>query len=176
MSRSRWVATPSRLPGPLRASLCGSSVLLPLLLALCCFCWVPTVPVLYRAHSSWNVPLISPLVFPILLFSSISLHFSFKKGFLSHLASFWDSAFIGYVFPFLVSLLSSAIYKASSDYHFALLELFFLGMVLVTASCTVFQITIHFQALFLQDIIPWIYLSPQLCNHKGFDLGHPGMT
>ena len=37
----------------------------------------------------------------------------------------------------LSSLLFSAIGKASSDNHFAFLNFFFLGMVLITASCTV---------------------------------------
>ena len=36
----------------------------------------------------------------------------------------------------LASLLFSAICKASSDSHFAFLHFFFLGMVLITASCT----------------------------------------
>ena len=46
-----------------------------------------------------NVPLVSPiflkrsLVFPILLFSSISLHCSPKKAFFSPLAILWNSAF-----------------------------------------------------------------------------------
>ena len=48
---------------------------------------------------SWNIPLISPiflkraLVFSILLFSSTSLHCSFKKGFLSLLFILWNSSF-----------------------------------------------------------------------------------
>ena len=48
---------------------------------------------------AWNVPLISPillkgsLVFPILLFSSISWHCSFKKAFLFLHAILWNSAF-----------------------------------------------------------------------------------
>ena len=47
----------------------------------------------------WHVPLITPiflkrsLVFPMLLFSSISLHCSFKKSLLSLLAILWNSAF-----------------------------------------------------------------------------------
>ena len=59
-----------------------------------------------------------PLVFPILLVSSISLHCSFKKA-LSFLAILWNSAF-SWVYlslsplPF-ASLLFSAICKASSD-------------------------------------------------------------
>ena len=48
---------------------------------------------------AWNVPLVSliflkrSLVFPILLFSSISLHWSSRKAFLSLLAVLWNSAF-----------------------------------------------------------------------------------
>ena len=44
----------------------------------------------------------------------------------------------GYIFPFLLclQLLSSAICKASSDNHFAFLHFFFLGLALITASCT----------------------------------------
>ena len=48
---------------------------------------------------AWNVPLVSliflkrALVFPILLFSSISLHWSLRKAFLSLLAILWNSAF-----------------------------------------------------------------------------------
>ena len=48
---------------------------------------------------AWNVPLVSliflkrSLVFPILLFSSISLHWSLRKAFLSLLAILWNSPF-----------------------------------------------------------------------------------
>ena len=48
---------------------------------------------------AWSVPLVSliflkiSVVFPILLFSSISLHWSRKKAFLSLLAIVWNSAF-----------------------------------------------------------------------------------
>ena len=47
---------------------------------------------------AWNVPLVSliflkrSLVFSILLFSSISLHWSLRKAFLSLLAILWNSA------------------------------------------------------------------------------------
>ena len=44
---------------------------------------------------------------------------------------------ISFLFPLLfASLLLSAICKASSDNHFAFLHFFFMGMVLITASCT----------------------------------------
>ena len=48
---------------------------------------------------AWNVPLVSlmflkrSLIFPILLFSSISLHWSLRKAFLSFLAILSNSAF-----------------------------------------------------------------------------------
>ena len=48
---------------------------------------------------TWNVPLVSlvflkrSLVFPTLLFSYISLHWSLRKAFLFLLAIFWNSAF-----------------------------------------------------------------------------------
>ena len=70
------------------------------------------------------------LVFPILLFSFISLHWSLGKAFLSFLAILWNSAFRCVYLSFsplsLASLLFSAIRKASSDNHFAFL-CFFLG-------------------------------------------------
>ena len=93
---------------------------------------------------SSNVSLISPVFLKrsllILLFSSVSLHCLFKKALLSLSTIFWNSAFSSVYLslsplPF-ASFLSSAIYKASSDNHFAFFHFFFLGTVLVTASCT----------------------------------------
>ena len=131
---------------------------------------------------AWNVPLVSliflkrSLVFPILLFSSNSLHWPLRKAFLSLLAVLWNSAFRWVYLPFsplpLASLLFSVIYKASSDNHFAFLHFFFLRMVLITASCTMSQTSIHSSPSTLSDPIPWIYLSLPLYDHKGFDLGH----
>ena len=78
---------------------------------------------------AWNVPLVSliflkrSLVFPILLFSSISLHWSLRKAFLSLLAVLWNSAFKWVYLSFsplpFTSLLFTAICKASSDSRFA---------------------------------------------------------
>ena len=59
---------------------------------------------------AWNVPLISliflkrSLVFPILLFSSISLHWSLRKAFLSLLVILWNLHLNRYIFPFLFCL------------------------------------------------------------------------
>ena len=80
-----------------------------------------------------------------------------EEGFLSLLA-IWKSAFKWvYLFfsplPF-ISLLFSAICKASSDNHFAFLHFFFLGMVLITASCTVLQTSIHSSSGTLLGLVP----------------------
>ena len=59
---------------------------------------------------AWNVPLVSliflktSLVFPILLFSSISLHWSLKKAFHISLLFFGALHSNGYIFPFLLCL------------------------------------------------------------------------
>ena len=127
---------------------------------------------------AWNVPLVSliflkrSLVFPILLFSSISLHRSLRKAFLSLLAILWDSAFnwvyhsfsplplasLSFLPLFVSSCLFTAICK-SSDSHFAFLHFFFLGMVLIPVSCTVSQTSIYSSSGTLSDLIPWIYFS-----------------
>ena len=87
------------------------------------------------------------LAFPIILFSSIFLHWSLRKTFFSLLAILWNSAFKWVYLCFsplpLASLFYSAILKASSDNSFAFLHFFFLEMVLITASCTVSQTSIH---------------------------------
>ena len=102
---------------------------------------------------AWNVPLVSliflkrSLVFPILLFSSISLHRSLKKAFLSLLAILWNSAFRGLYLSFspllFTSLLFAAICKASPVSHFAFSHFFSMRMVLIPVSCTVSQTLFH---------------------------------
>ena len=47
-----------------------------------------------------------------------------------------------------------------------------LGLVLITASCTVSRASVHSSSGTLSDLIPWICLSPSLYNCKGFGLGH----
>ena len=68
---------------------------------------------------------------PILLFPSISLHWSLRKAFLSLLAILWNSAFrcvyLSFYLLRFASLLLSANCKASSDRHFTILHIFFLG-------------------------------------------------
>ena len=102
---------------------------------------------------AWNVPLVSliflkrSLVFPILLFTSISLHWSLRKSFLSLLAILWNSAFKWEYLSFspllYTSLCFTAICKASSGNHFAFLNFFSMGMVLIPVSCTMSRTSVH---------------------------------
>ena len=68
---------------------------------------------------------------------------------------------INFPLPF-ASLLFSTICKTSSDNHFAFLHFFLLGMVLITASCTV----LHSSSGTLSNLIPWTCLSFTLSNHN----------
>ena len=109
-----------------------------------------------------------------------SLHWSLTKAFFSLLAILWNSA-IKWVYlsfsplPF-ISLLFTAICKASSDKNFAFLQFFFLEMVLIPASCKMSGTSVHSSSGTLSNLIPWIYLSLLLYNRKGFDLVYTWMV
>ena len=45
-------------------------------------------------------------------------------------------------------------------------------MVLITDSRTISWTSVHSSSGTQSDLVPWIYLSLPLYNHKGFDLGH----
>ena len=145
MSGSRWVITPLWLSGSWRSFLYSSSVYsCHLFLASAS---VRSIPFLSFVEPifAWNVPLVSliflkiSLVFPILLFSSISLHWSLRKAFLSLLAIPWKSAFkweyLSYFPLFFVSLLFTGICKDFSDNHFVFLHFFSMRMILIPVSC-----------------------------------------
>ena len=118
---------------------------------------------------AWNVPLVSliflkrSLIIPILLFSSISLHWSLWKPFLFLLAIRWNFAFKWVYLSFspllLASLLFTAICKASSDSHFAFLHFFSLGMVLIPV-LWIYLFKLLF--LFTSVICPRMELKDQL--------------
>ena len=128
---------------------------------------------------AWNVPLVSliflksSLVFPILLFSSISLHWSLRNLSYLFLLFFGTLHSDGNIFPFLLCLL-----------------LLFLSQLFVRPSETIilpFCISLFgegfdhppveyykppsivFQTLFLSVLIRWIYVLLSPCNCKGFD-------
>ena len=138
MSGSGWVTTPSWLSGSLRSFLYNYSVY-SFRLFLVSSASIRSLLFLSFVVSifGWNVPLIFPiflmrsLVFLLLLFSSVSLHCSFKKAFLSLLAILWNFA-LSLVYlslsPLLFApLLSLAICKAYSDNRFASCISFSLG-------------------------------------------------
>ena len=153
MSDLRWVITPLWLSGSWRSFVYIFSVYSCHLLISSAY--VRSIPFLsfFVPIFAWNVTLVSlvflnrSLVFPIVLFSSISLHWSLMKAFSSLLASHWNSAFKWVYLSFspllVASLLFSAICKASSDNHFTFFHFFFLGIVLITASCTMSRAYIH---------------------------------
>ena len=105
MCGSRWVITPSWLSGSWRSFLHSSSVY-SFHLFLISSASVRSIPFLsfIMPMFAWNVFLVSQIflkrsvVFPILLFSSISLHWSLKKAFLSLLAILWNCIEMGIAF------------------------------------------------------------------------------
>ena len=182
MSGSRWVITPLWLSGSWRSFLYSSSVY-SCHLFLISSASVRALP--FLSFIMPNVPLVSviflkrSLVFPRLLFSSISLHWSLKKAFFSLLAILWNSAFQWVYLSFsplsLASLLLSGICKASSDNHFAFCISFSWGWSwsLPPVQCHE-PLSIVLQVL--SDLIPWNYLSLPLYSFKGFALGHSWMV
>ena len=185
MSSSRWVITPLWLSRSLRFFFFWYSSVYSCYLFLICSASVRSLLFLSLIMPilSWNIPLIFPIFEEI---SSLShsivflyfLHYSFKKTFLSLLAILWNSVF-SWVYLFLTclllpSLLSSAICKATSDNHFAF-SYFFSGGWFCSLPCVQYHepLSIVLQAFCL---IPWLYLSPLMYNHMGFDLGHTWMV
>ena len=113
MSECRWVTILLELSRSLWSFLNSSSVY------SCRFFLISSasvrflLSVLYCAHLAWNVPLIYPvflkrsLIFPILLFSSISWHCSLHLGRFSYLSMLFSVTLysVRYIFPFLSCLL-----------------------------------------------------------------------
>ena len=116
---------------------------------------------------AWNVPFISliflkrSLVFPILLFSSISLHWSLRKAFLSLLALLWNSAFrcLYISFSSLLWLLffSQLFVRPHQKTILSFCISFSLGwswsLSLVQCQKPLFTVL---QTLCLSDLLPWI--------------------
>ena len=165
MSGSRWVLTPLWLSELWRSFLYNSSSYSChlFLISSASFRSIPFLSFIEPIFA-WNVPLVSlislkrSLVFPILLFSSISLHWSLRKAFLSLLATLWNSAFKWVYLSFspllFTSLVFLAICKTSSDSHFAFLHFFFLGMVLLPVTCTMSRTSVHNSSGSLSGLVP----------------------
>ena len=163
ISGPSWVTTPSWLSRPLRYFLYHSVYSCYLLIF-----YASVRPILFLSFVvpifEWNITLVSLIyfkrsqVFPILLLSSISLHCSLKKAFLSRLPILWNSA-LNSVYLCLSLLhftsLFSAICHTSSYNNFAFLHFFFLKMVLVTASCSILWTSAYSYSGTPSDLIPW---------------------
>ena len=154
MFGSRRVITPLWLSRSWRSFLYSSSVY-SCHLFLIPSAFVRSIPFLSLIESifAWNVPLVSlislkrSLVFPILLFCSISFHWSLRKALFSLLAILWNSAFRCLYLSLSPLLFSSlpfiGISKVSPDCHFAFLHFFSMGMVLIPVSCTMSRTSFH---------------------------------
>ena len=141
MSGSRWVITPLWLSGSWRSFLYSSSVYSCHLFLISSdfFRSIPFLSFIVPIFA-WNIPLVSliflkrSLVFPILLFSSVFALIT-EEGFLISLCYSLELCIQMGISSFS-PLPFTTICKASSDNHFAFLRFFFLGIVLITASCT----------------------------------------
>ena len=98
MSGFSWVIIPLWLSGSWRSFLYSSYVYSGHLLISASLRSIPFLSFIVLIFA-WNVPLVishcleESLDFPILLFSSICLHWSLRKAFLSFIAILWNSAF-----------------------------------------------------------------------------------
>ena len=140
--------TLSWLSGSLRPLLYSSSVYsCHLVFNIFCFCQICTVSVLHSAHLFVKRFLISPiflkrsLVFAVLLFSSVSLHFSLK-AFLSLLVILWNSAF-SWIYLSPLPFSSQLFVKLSRTTTFAFLHFFFGEMVFVITSLHFYEPPAH---------------------------------
>ena len=174
VSGSRWVITPSWLSQSLR-SFC---IVLPCILATFSACHL--------------LLLLGPYHFCPSLCLSLHENFLGISNFLEEISSLSHSVVFLYFFAlitdegFIISpcyslelciqmgissfsplpslLFFSQLFVFSSDNHFAFLHFFFLGMVLIPASCTVSWTSVHTSSGTLSDLIPWIYLPLPLYN------------
>ena len=153
-SGSRWVITPLWLSGSLIYFLYSYSVYSChlFLIPSSSVRWIPLLSFIVPIVA-WNVSLVS-LIFWRDLWSFLFYRFPLflcidHLGRLSYLSFLFFGALDsdGYIFPFSFafhfSSFLSYICKASSDNQFAFLHFFFLGMVLITTSCTMLQTSVH---------------------------------
>ena len=130
---------------------------------------------------AWNVPLLSliflkrSLVFPILLFSSVSLHWSLRKPFLPLLVFFGSLHSNGCIFPFFLCfslLFFSKLFVRPPQTAVLLFCISFSwgwSWSLSPVQCQK-PVSIDLQTLCLSDLILWIYLPLLLYNRKGLYL------
>ena len=167
MSGSKWVIAPLWLLGSLKSFLYSSSVYsFHLLISSASVRSILFLSFIVPIFA-WNFPLVSliflkrSLVF--LPFYCFPLFFCINHiGRLSYLSLLFFGTLHSddYIFPFLPCL--SLLFFPQlfvRPHQIAILHFFFLGLVLITASCTVSWTSVHSSSGTLSDLIPWIYLS-----------------
>ena len=166
MSGCRWVITPSWLSGSWRSFLYSSSIYFCHLFLISSASLISITFLSFIVHIfAWNVPLVYPIflkrsvVFSILLFASISFHWSLRMAFLSLLAIFGSLHSNGYIFPFLLCfsvLFFSQFRNASSENHFPFFPWFspwVWCLLLSPVQCHKPPSIVH-QVLCLSDLVP----------------------
>ena len=133
---------------------------------------------------AWNIPLVSliflkrSLVFPILLFSSVSLHDCWGRLSYLSLLFFGTLHSNGYIFLillcFLLLFLSQLFVRLPQTAILLFLHLFFLGMVLIPVFCTMSGTSVHSSSgtLSIRSSPLNLFLTSTYSN-KGFDLVIP---
>ena len=140
----------------------------------------PRLPVrfLCQFRLYWNIYKAGPTYNIVFLYFYALL---LRKAYLSLLAILWNSAFKWVYLSFspllFASLLYTAIFRASSDSHFAFLHLFFLRMVLIPVSCAMSWTSVHSSSgtLSIKSSPLNLFFTPPY-NNKGCDLGHTWMV
>ena len=188
ISGSRWVSHHSDYLGREDLFLYSSSVYSchHFLISSASVRSIPLLPFIEPIFA-WNVPLVSltilkrSLAFPILLFSSTSLHWSLRKAFRSLLAILWNSAlkwvYLSFSPLLFTSLLFSAICKSPHTTILPFCIYFSWGWPwsLPPEQCHE-PLSIVLQALCLSIRSNVLNLSLPLYSHKVFDLGHAWMV
>ena len=188
MSGARWTTTASWLSGSLRPYLYSSSVY-SCHLFLISSASVSSLPFLsfIIPTIAWSIPLISPvflrryLVFPVLSFSSVVCTVPVRSPCYLSLVFSGTLYSVGYIFPFLPCFLllffPQLFVKSPETTTLPSCNSFSLGWFSSLPLVRCYEpLSIVIQALYLSDLIPWIYSSHPLYNHMGFDLGHNWMA
>ena len=180
MPDSRWVITPLWLSGSWRSFLYSSSVY-SCHLFLISSAYVHAIFVLYCAHLCMKCSLgISTFLEDIasishsIVFLYFFTLFTLEDFLISSCYSleFWIQMDISFLFSFAFRFSSQLFVRPPQTTMLICCISFSLGMVLIIASCTMLQTSMHSSSGTLSALIPCIYLSFPLYNHKGFDLGH----
>ena len=164
MSGSRWVITPLWLSGSWRSFLNSSSVY-SCYLFLISSASVRFIPFLSFIEPifAWNLSLYFSNFLEEISSLSHSIVFLYffaliaEKGFLispCYSLELCIQMGISFLFSFAFCFLFTAIFKTSSDSHFAFLHFFLLGMVLIPVSCTMSQTSFQSSSGTLSDLSP----------------------